>query len=814
METSSSVKPNIEAISGQWRSEDMSLVNLVIPRESAYSCVFSIATAGCMQILDTAAGQPAHLRPQAAAIRQCDELERRFRFFKEQMEKVEVTPEPTPSVHDGARRDPNALQILDDRIAKDEQELREAASALESLQTELATINSQIAACESFKSLTTDTKSLSQSQGAKALMGVVPTAAVDQLLRLAYRASRGNALVKSVPLPDAAAASVAAASAGAAGAKPKDAKPLTAFLALTSSDMISKKLRAIAVTVGAQLISAEEVEQSGGLDKHKVNLEAMSGQLASTLMQTEARHFDIVSRIAQTYLEDARATQIDKTVSVALNLFSYSESFLKGQGWVPTNDIPRLREAIAEGHLHGQGASPIVEIVATHKLVPPTHFRTSKYMEVFQMIVNSYGTPHYKEINPAVFTIVTFPYLFGIMFGDMGHGVLLALFAAALIVFEPKLVALTKTNEMFSMIFTGRYLLFLMGLFAVYIGILYNDYFGVSVGLFKSGYDWPLLPEAGGPGGVVHPNFPSGHPSVKPDEPYAFGLDVAWAETENKLEFYNSVKMKSAVVVGVVQMTLGIVLSFMNKLYKKSYREIFFLVIPEIVFLTCTFGYMSLLIIIKWCTTWENTNEAPSLLETMTNFFLSPGDVKVELYSGQAGIQTVLLLVAFAMAPVMLLVTPLLERFEHKKKVAARSGAYASVEDGGLVPAEGEDEDEHFDFGEVMIHYVIHTIEFVLGCVSNTASYLRLWALSLAHAQLSEVFFNFAFCLTLGMDTGLGVFTVVGTAVWLGATIGVLLGMESLSAFLHSLRLHWVEFQNKFYAADGVEFLPLTLPEE
>ena len=114
-------------------------------------------------------------------------------------------------------------------------------------------------------------------------------------------------------------------------------------------------------------------------------------------------------------------------------------------------------------------------------------------------------------------------------------------------------------------------------------------------------------------------------------------------------------------------------------------------------------------------------------------------------------------------------------------------------------------------YDQVMIHQMIHTIEFVMSAVSNTASYLRLWALSLAHSQLSAVFYDRV--LMAGIQSNIPAAIFVAFFVWALATLGVLMVMESLSAFLHALRLHWVEFNSKFYKGTGWQFSPFSFAD-
>ena len=123
---------------------------------------------------------------------------------------------------------------------------------------------------------------------------------------------------------------------------------------------------------------------------------------------------------------------------------------------------------------------------------------------------------------------------------------------------------------------------------------------------------------------------------------------------------------------------------------------------------------------------------------------------------------------------------------------------------------------EEPNFSNFFVESSIETIEFVLGTVSNTASYLRLWALSLAHSQLAVVFFSKIVVLigNNSKDWPLnGILLVIAFPIFAGVTALVLLFMDMMECFLHTLRLHWVEFQNKFFKADGYQFQPFCFSQ-
>ncbi len=335
--------------------------------------------------------------------------------------------------------------------------------------------------------------------------------------------------------------------------------------------------------------------------------------------------------------------------------------------------------------------------------------------------------------------------------------------------------------------------------------------------------------------------------------------------------------MKIAVILGILQMSMGIFMKAFNSIYFRKWIDFIFEFLPQIILLWVLFGWMDVLIIGKWLTDygghWQQryamvggtrklidfdaTGHSPQIISTMIDMFLDVGGAPNNYYvfdsnlayvendpnnginpnSVQKSITFAFLIIAIITVPTMLCVKPLYLNSQHKRMghiehKRASSQVYQQLQNddmntGGLhqsdkkdqtveiaeiLEREGEGDGAH-SFGDIFIHQMIETIEFVLGTISNTASYLRLWALSLAHSELGAVFYDE----TIGnyvknndpMGTKIG-WIILWYFVWASATFFVLICMDAMECFLHTLRLHWVEFQNKFYKGSGYKFTPFS----
>lgn len=97
---------------------------------------------------------------------------------------------------------------------------------------------------------------------------------------------------------------------------------------------------------------------------------------------------------------------------------------------------------------------------------------------------------------------------------------------------------------------------------------------------------------------------------------YPFGIDPIWYRTEQTIAFMNSFKMKTSVILGVAQMTIGILLKGLNALYFKRWSEFIFEFLTQLIALTCLFGFMDYLVIAKWTTDWSG-KDAPGVIASL-----------------------------------------------------------------------------------------------------------------------------------------------------------------------------------------------------
>lgn len=488
-----------------------------------------------------------------------------------------------------------------------------------------------------------------------------------------------------------------------------------------------------------------------------------------------------------------------------LNRLVFGKTFNTLYFWMADNKASQFKQVLSD-FLAEEPSSKIkhekLDFEKSGKKAP-TSFRTKGFFDVPQLIVDTYGVPRYKEANPGLFTSVSFPFLFGCMFGDIGHGFGVLVFA---------LLMFGKPGWFPRQFLQARFIFLLMGLFAFWCGWVYNDFFAVPMLAMESCYT---------------PTSEGGVTRNSEGCVYPLGLDHAWLTSKNEVPFLNSYKMKISIVYGVVQMVGGILIKGSNDLYFHNKTQFLTEFIPQLLFMLSTFGYMVFCIVMKWFTDFSaDTSKAPAIIAIFMGLVSKVDNPLYGAEGQQETVQKTLVVITLLCVPVMLLGKPLVSILSgpKPKQSSRKSSAKEDDELVSLLSFEEhkgashgvKTEEAHEDLSELFIHQGIETIEFVLGSVSNTASYLRIWALSLAHSELSRVFLMMLLkSHILGLNSVWvdGPMAIAMFTAFILVTIGVLMLMDLLECFLHTLRLHWVEFQSKFFKGDGAKFERFSFEE-
>jgi V-type H+-transporting ATPase subunit a len=276
------------------------------------------------------------------------------------------------------------------------------------------------------------------------ISGVIPEDRVDAFERIIWRASRGKAVLKLAP--------------EAVELLDRDSNTVIlkrSFALFFIGGFLKKKALLLAQSFSATEYDVSTIADTDG------RLTQISEEIENKAQMSRTTRQDIVSVLKSASTSPAtdvpcplRAHQVAVRQEIAIcdalkRTRATGMDFLQLEAWCPTEDVERVNQSFTDLMVRTglKGACELVEFDSNVKM-PPTHFKVNKLTATFQGMIDTYGVPRYREANPALFTIITFPFLFGVMYGDIGHSTALIAFASYLVIFEKSFGLQQKRGEL------------------------------------------------------------------------------------------------------------------------------------------------------------------------------------------------------------------------------------------------------------------------------------------------------------------------------------------------------------------------------
>jgi V/A-type H+-transporting ATPase subunit I len=169
----------------------------------------------------------------------------------------------------------------------------------------------------------------------------------------------------------------------------------------------------------------------------------------------------------QTLLWRLRASRMLADAMVRFGKLRYTYLIV---GWVPTSNLDALTQ-----RLRRVSEDILIEATPSRRgqmdRDVPVALANPGILHAFQQLVTTYGRPRYAEVDPTFLLTLTFPLLFGAMFGDVGHGLVLLLVGG--------LLASRKVRALRGLASLGT-VIAVCGLVAIAFGFLYGSVFGLE----------------------------------------------------------------------------------------------------------------------------------------------------------------------------------------------------------------------------------------------------------------------------------------------------------------------------------------------
>ncbi|MEM4428729.1 MAG: V-type ATPase 116kDa subunit family protein [Acidilobaceae archaeon] len=392
------------------------------------------------------------------------------------------------------------------------------------------------------------------------------------------------------------------------------------------------------------------------------------------------------------------------------------------RGYIDINDKRRLERILGE---ETNGSYLLISLKALRgEARIPTKVSLPRIIQPFHNIVRLYGEPSPEEIVPTLFLAITFPLSFALMFPDLGHGLLLILFAY---------IYLRKRSPDWSYIFT------ILGFAAMLTGIMAGEFFGpIPAELIHLPAIWSTL-------GLSTP------PLALPTYAVEHGLEELIGEL-----LYRAVSI--SLWMAAFMLTLGSLLGVINSYMKSNFEDLLSTRLPKLIFFASVTSPFLLTF---------DARRGGSIL----------GKAILELGGGDI----------FATIILILIVISLLWMLSAEPIISILHG--------------------HFSLSS-FAKSLMEVYETILMATGNIPSFLRIMALAMAH---SSVMLSFAFIFEMFASLGVAGLIIGIIAYIIGNLIVV--ALEGILAFAHSLRLHFYEWFSKFYTGTGIPFTPISIPE-